>query len=125
MPTRSARSNGLGSMGSGKPDARTDQQRGVNVQPDHARRELARMNRQRDFPHSTCPASRHAAMIAEALILGRPYPMLVEEPEHCGGSIASAVASAWSARRQLHRLGWTWRHDALGQVRWVRIAEEE
>lgn len=91
----------------------------------YARLEMARMNRQRDFPASTCPATRHAAMIAEALILGRPYPMLVEEPEHCGGSIASAVGSAWSARRQLRRLGYTWRHDDLGRVRWVRLPASE
>ena len=90
----------------------------------YARREIARMNRACDFPHGTCPATRHAAMIAEALVAGRPYPMLTEEPEHCGGSIASAVASAWSARRQLKRLGYTWRHDALGRVRWVTISEE-
>lgn len=46
----------------------------------------------------TCPASRHAQMIAEAIGARRPYPMLQEEPEHCAGSILSAVGSLFEAR---------------------------
>lgn len=46
----------------------------------------------------TCPASRHAQMIAEAVGARRPYPMLQEEPEHCAGSILSAVGSLYEAR---------------------------
>ena len=59
------------------------------------------MNDARDFPANTCGASRHAAMIAEALCKREDYPMLVEEPEHCGGSIAATVAMLWECRAKL------------------------
>jgi hypothetical protein len=81
---------------------------------------VARMTRHREFPNNTCPASRHAAMIAERLCKGMPYPMLTEEPEHCGESIASVVADLWQARAMLHRLGYECRGDRLGRQRWVR-----
>lgn len=51
----------------------------------------------------TCPASRHAQMIAEAIGARKPYPMLQEEPEHCAGSILSAVGSLYEARLLLAR----------------------
>jgi hypothetical protein len=62
---------------------------------------LKRMNNARDFPANTCGASRHAAMIAEALCSGEDYPMLAEEPDHCGGSIAATVAALWECRTKL------------------------
>jgi hypothetical protein len=62
---------------------------------------LERMNNARDFPANTCGASRHAAMIAEALCRQEDYPMLAEEPEHCGGSIAATVAMLWECRVKL------------------------
>ena len=65
---------------------------------------LARMNRARHFPEGTDPSSRHAAMIAEALIRRGEYPMLIEEPEHCGISIAVTVELLWKARREMARL---------------------
>ena len=65
---------------------------------------LAGMNAARDFPVNTCPASRHAQMIAEALIEGRPYPMLTEEPEHCGESIAAVVTALYEARSKLKQM---------------------
>ena len=37
----------------------------------HLTRTLRRMHRARRFPHNTCPASRHAQLIAEALAGGR------------------------------------------------------
>jgi hypothetical protein len=61
------------------------------------------MNDARDFPANTCGASRHAAMMAEALCKREDYPMLVEEPEHCGGSIAATVAALWECRTKLAR----------------------
>ena len=48
--------------------------------------------------HVTCPASRHAAMIAEVLMKGEAYPMLTEDPAHCGETIASVVTALWEAR---------------------------
>lgn len=62
---------------------------------------VRRMNDARDFPANTCGASRHAAMIAEALCSGEDYPMLAEEPDHCGGSIAATVAALWECRTKL------------------------
>lgn len=62
---------------------------------------VKQMNNARDFPANTCGASRHAAMIAEALCRDEDYPMLAEEPDHCGGSIAATVAALWECRTKL------------------------
>lgn len=51
-----------------------------------------------DFPDNTCPASRHARHIGEALLTGESYPLLAEEPAHCGASILATVAALWTAR---------------------------
>jgi hypothetical protein len=59
-----------------------------------------RVDRARDFPANTCPASRHLHMIAEALATGRDYPMLREEPEHCAASMLSVLESLWKARKR-------------------------
>lgn len=58
------------------------------------------MEKARIGPHVTCPASRHAAMIAEALVKGQAYPMLAEDPAHCGETIAVVVAALWNARAE-------------------------
>lgn len=58
----------------------------------------------RDFPANTCGASRHAQMIAEALIAGVPYEMLTDDPAYCGQSILSAVKSLFTARTELAAL---------------------
>lgn len=68
------------------------------------REKLAEMDAARDFPVNTCPASRHAQMIAEALIRGKPYPMLTEDPAHCGESIAAVVTALYEARSKLKQL---------------------
>jgi hypothetical protein len=65
---------------------------------------IERLRKARNFPTNTCPASRHAAMIAESLIRGKPYPMLAEEPQHCGESIGCTVASLYEARTKIERL---------------------
>lgn len=51
----------------------------------HLARTMRRMRRARRFPQNTCPASRHAQLIAETLAGGRDYPMLREEPGHVAG----------------------------------------
>lgn len=81
---------------------------------------LRRMRRNRRFPDNTCPASRHAQLIAETLAEGREYPMIREEPEHVAGSIASVVADLYAARTMLDRLGYTWTIRADGASVWVR-----
>lgn len=65
---------------------------------------LARMNRARNFPTNTCSSSRHAAMIAEALMLRGKYAMLDDEPEHCGVSLGVTVELLWKARAENARL---------------------
>lgn len=68
------------------------------------RRALRAMRRARDWPTHTCPASRITAEIAEALIKGQLHPMLAEDPQHCGASMAHAVAALWQARADAARL---------------------
>jgi hypothetical protein len=65
---------------------------------------LRRVDKERDFPSNTCAASRHAQMIGEYLARKKPYAMLTEEPDHCGGSILSTVASLYEARSRVRRL---------------------
>lgn len=62
---------------------------------------LKRCARARNFPHNTCPASRHVQLMAEALSKGREYPMLQEEPEHCAVSMLATVAALYEARTAL------------------------
>jgi hypothetical protein len=65
---------------------------------------IERTDKARNFPTATCAASRHAQMIGEHLARQQPYPMLTEEPDHCGVSILSTVASLWEARAEIERL---------------------
>ncbi len=62
------------------------------------------MNRARDFPAHTCPASRHLHLMAEQLASGKPYPMLQEEPEYCAESMLSVLESLWKGRKRLHAI---------------------
>jgi hypothetical protein len=57
-----------------------------------------RANRARKFPLNTCPASRHVALMADALASGHRYVMFDEEPEHCAGSLYSVLESLWKLR---------------------------
>lgn len=52
----------------------------------------------RQFPYNTCPASRHTYQIGCALMRGDPYPMLQEEPQHCGESLMATVGALYLAR---------------------------
>ena len=65
---------------------------------------IKRVNKARDFPTNTCPYSRHAQMIGEALVKNERYAMLSEEPQHCGLSILHTVASLYEARAEVLRL---------------------
>lgn len=62
-----------------------------------------RVDRARNFPHNTCPASRHVQMMAEGLLHGG-YAMLQEEQEHCAISMLATVESLWKARTELARI---------------------
>lgn len=68
-----------------------------------------RVNKARNFPTNTCPASRHLHIMADCLLKpkkggGLRYPMLQEEPEHCAESILAVIASLWEARTKLAKL---------------------
>ena len=70
----------------------------------YSKREVKRIRKARNFPINTCPASRHTQMMGEAMVRGKPYPMMEEEREYCGGSILSTVASLFEARTERDQL---------------------
>lgn len=58
---------------------------------------LRRVNRARNFPTNTCPASRHVQMIAEAIKRdGREIAGC--DAEHIATSILSTLESLWKLR---------------------------
>jgi hypothetical protein len=65
---------------------------------------IKRLRKVRSFPTNTCPYSRHAQMMGENLVREKPYPMLQEEPEHCGGSILATVLALYEARSEIAKL---------------------
>ncbi len=81
---------------------------------------ISNMETHRDFPNNTCPASRHVQMIAEELYNIGKYPMLLEDPKHCAGSLASVVSSLYQTRSFLLSLGYSWSVDKDGNLTWKR-----
>ena len=73
---------------------------------EHARRELRLAKKARSVRDIcvTCPASRHAYTIGEALAKKHRYPMIEEEPEYVAASLLSTVGSLWRIRAELLRL---------------------
>ncbi|HVT35660.1 MAG TPA: hypothetical protein VHE37_08750 [Nevskiaceae bacterium] len=63
-----------------------------------------RVNRARNFPYNTCPASRHLHAMAEALATRGEYSMLTEEPDRCAGTMLSVLESLFKARTELAML---------------------
>lgn len=57
-----------------------------------------RVNRARNHPGVTCPASRHLHVMADALASGKPYHMLSEEPAYCAGTLYAVLESLWKLR---------------------------
>jgi hypothetical protein len=73
--------------------------------PDHPR-ERGWSRRDNAFPSRTCPASRHAALIADSLRdFHSPLRRLLidagYEPDHMASSIESTCLSVWRHRRFL------------------------
>jgi len=54
-----------------------------------------RVNRARNFPANTTPASRHLHTMAEILVNGKQYPMLQEEREYCGETMLCVLEELW------------------------------
>jgi hypothetical protein len=82
------------------------------------------MDESRDFSNNTCPASRHAQIIAEALAKAEKYDMLDEDPVHCAGSIASVVSSLYQTRSFLKSLGYDWRIGENQTVEWYQTNDD-
>lgn len=59
-----------------------------------------RVNRARDFPANTCPASRYVHLIADIISRGKPVPMLQEEPEHFAESMLIVLEELFKSRRE-------------------------
>lgn len=59
-----------------------------------------RVNRARNFPRNTCPASRHLHMIADALIDPRRKQPIEElwDAEHMASTMLSVLESLWKLR---------------------------
>lgn len=76
---------------------------------------IRRMDKARDFPANTCPASRHAQQIAEAMLKGRE----VDTSAHAGESIAATVTALWETRTKLA----TARRDAIEECARMLDAE--
>lgn len=63
-----------------------------------------RVNRARNFPANTCPASRYLQFMAEDLLrYGRCWP-IEEEPDDCAAVMLSVLESLWKTRTELARL---------------------
>lgn len=76
-----------------------------------------RADKARKFMVNTCPASRHAHSMADALAAGQTYHMFQEEPEHCASTLYSVLISLWEARDELSRLtGNWWAGDGAGRA---------
>ena len=62
-----------------------------------------RVNRARDFPANTCPASRELHQIAEGLLRG--FPIMADQQMQAAESMLAVLESLWKARTELKRRG--------------------
>ena len=92
---------------------------------DSYNRDIETMQESRRFPDNTCPASRHAQMIAESLVHHGEYAMLQDDPKHCAGSIANVVSSLYQARSFLKSLGYDWTVLDNGTVEWYNEKDDD
>jgi hypothetical protein len=65
-----------------------------------------RVNRARNFPTNTCPASRHVHLVAEQLLSDKDYWLTHPiDRKHLAGSMLSVLESLWKARTKLAKHG--------------------
>ena len=62
-----------------------------------------RVEHARKFPENTCASSRHVHLLADQLSRGTVPHMLIDEPQHCAGSMLSVLESLWKARTELRK----------------------
>lgn len=53
------------------------------------------------FLPTVCEASRQTYQLGCALLRGDPYPMLQEDPQHCGESLMATVGALHQARAKV------------------------
>jgi len=58
----------------------------------------------RRFPYNTCPASRHAQLLAESMLASTKPRWSIDEPNYCGESIAFVVTWLYQARDRIEAL---------------------
>ena len=63
-----------------------------------------RVDRVRNFPVNTCPASRHLHTIAESLARGEKYTQIDDEPEHVAESMLMVLEALWKARTKMAKI---------------------
>lgn len=49
----------------------------------------------------TCAASRHVHTLLDDLLAGRVPQQLLDDPQHCGESIAAVLAELWHRRKAM------------------------
>lgn len=77
----------------------------MRSQKKEAKRAIKRLNKARDAAVVvTCPASRHAAILAEELLLHGKSHFIEDEPYHAAETFASTVQSLWEARARIAEL---------------------
>jgi hypothetical protein len=85
----------------------------------------ARATKARKFMVNTCPASRHAHMMADTLAKGKVYHMFTEEPEYCAETLYSVITSLWEARdKPLELQGYWWKPETPAEHRAQKLINE-
>ena len=67
---------------------------------------INRVEKARNFPHNTTPASRHVAMIGQHLFEDGKSFSLDDDPQHCGESMLLTVADLWEMKERAFNLAW-------------------
>lgn len=65
---------------------------------------INRVEKARNFPHNTTPASRYIAMIGQHLFEDGKSFSLDDDPQHCGESMLLTVADLWETKNKIHEL---------------------
>ena len=65
---------------------------------------IRRVEKARNFPYNTTPASRHVALIGQHLYEDGKAFSLEDDPQHCGESMLLAVADLWETKKKFDHL---------------------
>lgn len=84
---------------------------------------ILKMQKAKNFPDNTCPASRHVQLMAEELAKNGEYHMIQEDPKHVAGSLASVVASLYETRDFLRSIGYAQQISKDGKLEWLKMED--